>query len=57
LRRWREIYDYGQATGQAIASLDISISNHLPVRWVAGNTLPPLLNQFVKPNKLKRKNV
>jgi len=57
LRRWREIYDYGQATGQAIASLDISISNHLPVRWVANTALPPLLNHFVKPNKLKRKNV
>jgi hypothetical protein len=27
------------------------------VRWVAGSALPPLLNQFVKPNKLKRKNV
>ncbi|MGA2542627.1 MAG: FtsQ-type POTRA domain-containing protein [Verrucomicrobiota bacterium] len=57
LRRWREIYNYGQAGGKAIAWLDLSISNHLPVRWVAGNALPPLLNQFVKPNKLKRKNV
>jgi cell division septal protein FtsQ len=57
LRRWRDIYDYGQASGRAIATLDISISNHLPVRWVASTSLPPLLNQFVKPNKPKRKNV
>jgi cell division septal protein FtsQ len=57
LRRWRDIYDHGQAEGKAIASLDISITNHLPVRWVAGNSLPPLLNQFVKPTKPKRKNV
>jgi cell division septal protein FtsQ len=57
LRRWRAVYNHGQAEGKAIAALDISISNHLPVRWVAGNTVPPLLNQFVKPNKPKRKNV
>jgi cell division septal protein FtsQ len=57
LRRWRAVYNHGQAEGKAIAALDISISNHLPVRWVANNTVPPLLNQFVKPNKPKRKNV
>jgi cell division septal protein FtsQ len=57
LRRWRAIYNHGQEQGKAIATLDLSISNHLPVRWVAGSALPPLLNQFVKPNKLKRKNV
>ena len=57
LRRWRDIYNHGQDEGKAIATLDLSISNHLPVRWVAGDALPPLLNQFVKPNKPKRKNV
>ena len=57
LRRWRAVYNHGQAEGKAIASLDISISNHLPVRWVASTAMPPLLNQFVKPNKPKRKNV
>jgi cell division septal protein FtsQ len=57
LRRWRDIYNHGKEEGKAIAALDLSISNHLPVRWVANNTVPPLLNQFVKPHKLKRKNV
>jgi cell division septal protein FtsQ len=57
LRRWRDIYDHGQEEGKAIATLDISISNHLPVRWVDGNSVRPLLHQFVKPNKPKRKNV
>jgi cell division septal protein FtsQ len=57
LRRWREIYDHGQAEGKAIATLDLSISNHLPVRWMASNALPPLPGQIIKPNKLKRKNV
>jgi len=57
LRRWRVIYDHGQEEGKAIATLDLSISNHLPVRWVAGISVPPLLNQFAKPMKPKRKNV
>ncbi len=35
LRRWRAIYDQYQKWGQAIASLDLSIANNLPVRWVA----------------------
>jgi cell division septal protein FtsQ len=57
LRRWRAIYNHGQEQGQAIAALDLSISNHLPVRWVAGGALPPLPGHLVKPNQLKRKNV
>jgi len=44
LRRWRAIYNHGQEQGKAIATLDLSISNHLPVRWVAGSTMPPLVN-------------
>ena len=57
LRRWRAVYNHGQAEGNAIAALDISISNHLPVRWVDGHSVRPLLHQFVKPGKPKRKNV
>ena len=57
LRRWRAIYDHGQEQGKAIATLDLSISNHLPVRWVAGSAMPPLLNHFLRPNQPKRKNV
>jgi len=53
----RAIYNHGQEQGKAIAALDLSISNHLPVRWVAGSALPPLPGRLVKPNQLKRKNV
>ena len=41
LRRWRDIYNHGQEEGKANATLDISISNHLPVRWVASLFMPP----------------
>ena len=57
LRRWRDIYDYGQAAGQGHRQPG---HFHLqpPARALGGqHRLPPLLNQFVKPNKLKRKNV
>lgn len=57
LRRWRDIYNLGQEEGKAIATLDLSISNHLPVRWMAAGALPPLPGPHVKPNTQKRKNV
>jgi cell division septal protein FtsQ len=57
LRRWRQIYDQYQQWGKAIVSLDLSVSNNLPVRWIAAGGMPPLLNKSVKPVKPKRKNV
>jgi cell division septal protein FtsQ len=57
LRRWRDIYNLGQGEGKAIATLDLSVTNHLPVRWVATGALPPLPGPHVKPNNTKRKNV
>jgi cell division septal protein FtsQ len=57
LRRWRDIYNHGQEEGKAIATLDLSISNHLPVRWMAAGAMPPLPGPHVKPNNTKRKNV
>ena len=43
LRRWRLIYDQYQKWGKAIAFLDLSISNNLPLRWVAANTVQPMV--------------
>lgn len=56
LRRWRLIYDQYQKWGKAIASLDLSISNNLPLRWVAANTVQPMQPK-VKPPRIKKKNV
>lgn len=41
-RRWRLIYDAYQKWGKAIASIDLSVANNLPVRSVAANTVQPL---------------
>jgi cell division protein FtsQ len=57
LGRWRMIYDQYQKWGKAIASLDLSISNNLPVRWVAASSLPPAPPRAVKPPHPKKKNV
>lgn len=57
LRRWRLIYDQYEKWGKAIASLDLSIANNLPVRWVAANALPPLPVHAPKPSRVKRKHV
>jgi cell division septal protein FtsQ len=57
LRRWREISDQYLQWGKAITSLDLSVSNNLPARWIAAGGMPPLLHKTAKPVKTKRKNV
>ena len=57
LRRWRTIYDQYQQWGKAIASLDLSISNNLPVRWVAANALPQVAPKIPKTSRTKKKHV
>lgn len=57
LRRWRLIYDEYQKSGKAIAMLDLSIANNVPLRFVEASSLPPARLKAVKPQKTKRKNV
>jgi hypothetical protein len=58
LRRWREICDQYSQWGKAITSLDLSVTNNLPVHSVAAGVMPVLLPIQAKPAaKTKRKNV
>ncbi|HEV7925907.1 MAG TPA: FtsQ-type POTRA domain-containing protein [Verrucomicrobiae bacterium] len=57
LRHWRLIYDQFQRSGQAIASLDLSISNNLPVHLVAAASVPPVAPRALQPSRPKRKHV
>ena len=52
LRRWHTIFTKGQQYNKAIASLDLAVSNNLPVRWLEASSLPP---PNPKPTKLLRK--
>jgi cell division septal protein FtsQ len=56
-RRWRLIYDTYQKWGKAIASLDLSIANNLPVRAVAANSVQPLPPKTLKPTRARKKHV
>jgi cell division septal protein FtsQ len=56
-RRWRLIYDQYQKWGKAIASLDLSIANNLPVRAVAANSVQPLPPKTIKSTRARKKHV
>jgi cell division protein FtsQ len=57
LRRWREIYDLGQRMNKTVASLNLAISNNVPVRWMEASAVPSALPRTVNPASLRRKNV
>jgi cell division septal protein FtsQ len=57
LRRWRLIYDQFQKWGKAVATLDLSIANNLPVHWVAAASVPPVPPRALKSSRPKRKHV
>ncbi len=56
-RRWRLICDQYQKWGKAIASIDLSIANNLPVRAVAANSVQPLAPKTIKSTRARKKHV
>jgi len=57
LRRWRAVFDLGQRLGRQIATLDLAITNSIPLRWHDPETLPPSLPAPAKPFRLKKHHV
>ena len=57
LRRWREIYDLGQRMNKVIVTLDLAVSNNVPVRWMEASTLPVAAPKSVNPAHVRRNNV
>jgi cell division septal protein FtsQ len=58
LRRWREIYDFGQRMKKGpIASLDLAVSNNVPVRWMDADVAPVVLPEPTTTPLPRRKNV
>ena len=57
LRRWREVFEAGQKSGRAIASLDLAVSDSIPARWVDAGTIPPSSPRTPKNLRNKRKHV
>jgi cell division septal protein FtsQ len=56
LRRWRVVYDHGQATGKHLASIDLSVSNNLPARWLEASLVPATPPKVIKPPRYKKRN-
>jgi len=57
LRRWRTIHELGLRNNKAIATLDLSITNHLPALWVEAGQAPAATPKSSKPIRTKKKNV
>jgi hypothetical protein len=57
LKRWQKVFELYAGSNKNIASLDLSISNNLPLRWVEANAVPPAFPKPVKPPRSRRKNV
>src|SRR6266446_1199535 len=57
LRRWRCVYDYGQRNGKQVASLDLSVANNLPARWLEASLLPPAVPKPNPTQPPRKKNV
>jgi cell division septal protein FtsQ len=57
LQRWREIYDLGQRMNKVIVTLDLAVSNNVPVRWTEASMLPVAAPKSVNPAHVRRNNV
>ena len=57
LRRWRAIFDLGQSLSKAIASLDLAVTNSVPVRWQDPGAPPPTPARPPRPLRVLKKHV
>jgi len=57
LRRWRAIHELGARNNKAIATLDLSITNHLPALWVEAGQVPAPSPKAAKPTRPRKKDV
>jgi cell division septal protein FtsQ len=59
MRRWRQIHDLGQRTHRNVASIDLAVSNNVPVRWLEAKVVPPpaKLPKPPKTNRSPKRNV
>jgi POTRA domain, FtsQ-type len=57
MRRWWTIHEAALKKGQAIATLDLSVSNHIPATWFEAGAITTLKPKAVKPIRSRKKNV
>ena len=57
LRRWREIYDWGQKIGKAISTLDLAVTNNIPARWLEASAVPASVPKLPKVLRTRKKGL
>ncbi|SRR5260221_583818 len=57
LRRWRLAWDYGRTIGKLLISIDLSVANNLPARWLEASLVPLETQKVFKASHYKKKNV
>jgi hypothetical protein len=57
LRRWRTVFEEGQKTSNAVATLDLAITNNIPLRWLEASAVPPAPSKSPKTLRPKKKHV
>ena len=57
LRRWHAIFESGRKTGNAIGTLDLAVTNNVPLRWLEASAVPPATPKLSKPIRSKKKHV
>lgn len=57
LKRWRVVHDFSVQETKQIATLDLSVSNNVPVRWQEAGAPAPPPAKHAKPNRSKKKHV
>lgn len=55
--RWRQVHDYASRGARAVASLDLSVTNNIPVTWMEVAAVPPPLPKPRKATRAKRRHV
>jgi len=56
LQRWRSVFEWGRNAGKTIASMDLAVSNNVPVKWNEASTDQETI-QPAKHLHSRRKNV
>ncbi|MFO1497431.1 MAG: FtsQ-type POTRA domain-containing protein [Verrucomicrobiota bacterium] len=56
-RRWRLVHDYAARSGKAVSSLDLSVSNNVPARWLEASVVPAPRPKPAKSSPYRKKHV
>ena len=57
LRRWHALFEAGRKAGNAIGTLDLAVTNNVPLRWLEASAVQAAVPKLSKPSRSKKKHV